>query len=275
MRLKESELSAALSPDDGVVVLSKQDYEDAISLIGRSFAGTASTAPELVNDWMLGPHLQQRDDPVRNETETFFMALACDIDFPTCTLLGVRAANGRLIAVLAVRRVSQRVRESGCLDLMKMTLSVIRRGQPSVFKDKAYKHVRGGLEKRGTAADRLMKTMHNATVRGPHLHLNLLATEPLEQGRGHGSKLLRAFSRLCDSTGLPAYLDCGGDANKAIYGKYGFQLIQTYTLSCASDPDATQWPPYDQYHAMLRPAKAGAALPKPAHKSAAVHPAMD
>lgn len=61
---------------------------------------------------------------------------------------------------------------------------------------------------------------------GPHWHLVLLATDPMEQGRGHAWRLVRPMLDEADRTGLPAYLETHNPANVGVYERYGFTLVE-------------------------------------------------
>ena len=79
------------------------------------------------------------------------------------------------------------------------------------------------------------------------------ATDPPHQGQGRMGGLLRAVCRVADAARLPAYLETGGERNRAVYERFGFVCVGTYTLRVdKGDPDA-EWAPYEQFFAMLRP----------------------
>ncbi len=64
----------------------------------------------------------------------------------------------------------------------------------------------------------------------PHLYLSVLGTEPSHQGEGIGSALLAPGLALCDTEGLPAYLESSKEANVAFYARFGFQVTQEVRL---------------------------------------------
>jgi ribosomal protein S18 acetylase RimI-like enzyme len=59
----------------------------------------------------------------------------------------------------------------------------------------------------------------------PHWYLPLIGVEPREQGRGHGSALLRDGLARCDRDGLPAYLEASSARNRELYGRHGFETV--------------------------------------------------
>jgi ribosomal protein S18 acetylase RimI-like enzyme len=58
-----------------------------------------------------------------------------------------------------------------------------------------------------------------------HAYLWLLGVSPALQGRGIGSRLLRAANERLDAEGLPAYLETGTTRNVALYRRHGFEVI--------------------------------------------------
>lgn len=59
----------------------------------------------------------------------------------------------------------------------------------------------------------------------PHVHLGPVAVDRPLQGRGIGSALLAACTRLCDETGAAGYLETDKAANVAFYERHGFEVV--------------------------------------------------
>ena len=58
----------------------------------------------------------------------------------------------------------------------------------------------------------------------PHLYLSVLGTDPPRQGEGIGGALLAPGLALCDTEGLPAYLESSKERNLAYYARFGFRV---------------------------------------------------
>jgi len=58
----------------------------------------------------------------------------------------------------------------------------------------------------------------------PHWYLPLIGVIPTMQRRGHGSALMRQALRLCDQTGMPAYLEATARRSVPFYKSFGFQV---------------------------------------------------
>ncbi len=72
-----------------------------------------------------------------------------------------------------------------------------------------------------------MGALHARVMATPHWHLALLGVDPVHQGHGYGSALLR--SRLAQSrlAGVPCYLETGSTRNVTLYQRHGFEVIAT------------------------------------------------
>jgi GNAT superfamily N-acetyltransferase len=77
-----------------------------------------------------------------------------------------------------------------------------------------------------------------------HWYLPFIGVDPVAQGAGLGSSLLRFALALCDRDGLPAYLEASTARSRALYARHGFEEIGD--IQVGSSPRV--W-------AMLRPAR--------------------
>lgn len=58
----------------------------------------------------------------------------------------------------------------------------------------------------------------------PHWYLSVIGTDPVAQGRGLGSALLRSRLSRCDDQRFPAYLESSKERNIPYYEKFGFKV---------------------------------------------------
>ncbi|MGN6556555.1 MAG: GNAT family N-acetyltransferase [Solirubrobacterales bacterium] len=76
-----------------------------------------------------------------------------------------------------------------------------------------------------------MLGMENAHPRTPkHFYLATLGVSPERQGEGVGSRLLAPVLEICDSDGIPAYLESSKYSNIAFYARHGFRVIDEHRL---------------------------------------------
>jgi ribosomal protein S18 acetylase RimI-like enzyme len=60
--------------------------------------------------------------------------------------------------------------------------------------------------------------------RTEHFYLATLGVAPDRQGEGLGSSLLGPVLEICDSDGIPAYLESSKHSNIAFYARHGFRV---------------------------------------------------
>lgn len=63
-----------------------------------------------------------------------------------------------------------------------------------------------------------------AHPRTKHFYLSTLGVAPDRQGEGLGSRLLAPVLQICDSDGIPAYLESSKHSNIAFYARHGFRV---------------------------------------------------
>ncbi|MET8626289.1 GNAT family N-acetyltransferase [Kitasatospora sp. NPDC004669] len=64
----------------------------------------------------------------------------------------------------------------------------------------------------------------------PHWYLAVLGADPVAQGRGQGAALLRSGLARADADGLPVYLESSKEVNLAVYGHFGFEVLEEVRL---------------------------------------------
>ncbi len=82
----------------------------------------------------------------------------------------------------------------------------------------------------GKIATRMGKFRGEWAKRDPdevHFHLDPLTVRPDSQGQGIGSRLLARFCEVTDGRGIGAYLETDQDANVRLYGRFGFEVVDT------------------------------------------------
>jgi len=82
-----------------------------------------------------------------------------------------------------------------------------------------------------TAVAEQMTQLHPA---GELWYLPMIGVDPVAQGRGLGSALLRHGLAACDRDGLPAYLEATNPRNRALYERHGFRVVEV--IQAGSSP---------------------------------------
>lgn len=112
----------------------------------------------------------------------------------------------------------------------------------SVFQDlkisRAFAHPRHW--KRAAMVSRGLLGLEREHPPAPaHFYLASLGVEPEHQGEGLGSRLLQPILEICDSDGIPAYLESSKESNIDFYARHGFRVSGEYRLSRRGP---TMWP---------------------------------
>ena len=88
---------------------------------------------------------------------------------------------------------------------------------------------------------RVLSTVERQHPRAPHWYLAVLGTEPIHQGKGIGSALLRPVLERCDRDGTPAYLESSKKSNIAFYRRHGFEVTGEIPLPGGGPPVWPMW----------------------------------
>lgn len=75
----------------------------------------------------------------------------------------------------------------------------------------------------------------------PHYYLFTVGVVPEDQGRGYGRALLAPLLDLCESQGMPGYLETAKESNIAIYERYGFRVLTRFNLPFGGPTVWTMW----------------------------------
>jgi GNAT superfamily N-acetyltransferase len=69
----------------------------------------------------------------------------------------------------------------------------------------------------------LGEAMAAAHPHDPHWYLNVIATLPASRGGGLGAAALAPVLAVCDTEGMPAYLESSNPRNMTLYRRHGFE----------------------------------------------------
>jgi len=72
--------------------------------------------------------------------------------------------------------------------------------------------------------------LHNRHAHCPHWHLFLIGVDPVFQGRGYASALIKPIISQLDRERLPCYLETQDEENIPIYQHYGFKVVEVGTV---------------------------------------------
>jgi GNAT superfamily N-acetyltransferase len=78
---------------------------------------------------------------------------------------------------------------------------------------------------RQTDMTRVFEQMDKFHPEEPCWYLPLIGVDPIFQGRGYGSALLRYALEHVDRSGVPAYLEASNPRNISLYERHGFEVL--------------------------------------------------
>lgn len=80
-------------------------------------------------------------------------------------------------------------------------------------------------EEKQAVLGQVVEEMARFHIHEPHWYLAVIGVDPIHQGRGFGSALLKHGLQECDAQGLPAYLESSNPKNVPLYERHGFEVI--------------------------------------------------
>jgi GNAT superfamily N-acetyltransferase len=69
-----------------------------------------------------------------------------------------------------------------------------------------------------------MDVIEKVHPKKPHWYLQVIGTDPVKQGKGFGSLIMRHQLAVADQQGVPAYLESSKESNIPIYKSFGFEV---------------------------------------------------
>ena len=100
----------------------------------------------------------------------------------------------------------------------KEIIRKLRKVKRKMFSDRRFsKKYRITLE--------ICNSLHNEHANFPHWNLTMLTVDPLRQGEGYASILIRSKLREIDKQNLPCYLQTQNENNMSLFEHFGFKLV--------------------------------------------------
>ena len=76
------------------------------------------------------------------------------------------------------------------------------------------------------AVEHYISEIHYRNVDFPHWHLSPVAVDPVHQGKGYASKLIRAMLERFDNENIACFLETQVKKNVEIYKRYDFKVVE-------------------------------------------------
>ncbi|MHA2283598.1 MAG: GNAT family N-acetyltransferase [Promethearchaeota archaeon] len=88
--------------------------------------------------------------------------------------------------------------------------------------------LRWGLDfwRRSENLEKWKNRCHKTYANFPHLYLFYIGVDPVYQGKGHASKLMRNKFAEISEKNVPCYLETDKEQNVSIYQHFGFEIVE-------------------------------------------------
>lgn len=92
-------------------------------------------------------------------------------------------------------------------------------------------------ERRKDCVNAHKRPLRDACAPGAHWYVHIMAVDPAAQGQGLSGRTLGAVATLAAAAGVPTYLECVGERNRAVYERFGYEVAggRGYELNCAGE----------------------------------------
>lgn len=89
---------------------------------------------------------------------------------------------------------------------------------PMIFGIKSTKKI--------TFVQAVKDSIRNILMKGSYWYLELIAVDPIHQGKGFGSMLLKPMIKLIDEKNLPIWLDTNVKKNLSLFNHFDFSILE-------------------------------------------------
>lgn len=100
----------------------------------------------------------------------------------------------------------------------KEIIRKFRKVKREMFSDRLF------TEKFGIISE-IFNSLHNKHAKFPHWYLTLIAVDPLHQGKGYASMLIKPKLREIDKQNLLCFLETQNENNMSLYEQFEFELV--------------------------------------------------
>jgi len=241
---------------NGVIQVKRGDRSkrgEALACAAQSFAGTAHSAPEGTLDWICGPKLKnQWDDPRRLKLTSWVLKMVDKLvhDIQGGFALAALRENGEVGAVIFVTQKLAGAQGSTFAINCRLLGSILC-GSVGLPPFKELGDAKAGIKARFKELFKI-EELQKKHVPFPHVYVNVMAVHPDAQGQGFCSLMMRRVNEYADSLNLPLWLETSGTRNVEIYKKFGYEVVEQFTIETENDPDNSE--PHTDEFGMFRPA---------------------
>jgi len=100
----------------------------------------------------------------------------------------------------------------------KEIIRKLRKVKRKMFSDRLF-------SEKYVITSKIYNSLHNEHANFPHWGFTLLTVDPLHQGKGYASMLIKPKLMEIDKQNLPCYLNTQNENNLSLYEHFGFELV--------------------------------------------------
>jgi len=101
----------------------------------------------------------------------------------------------------------------------KEIIRKLRRVKRKMFSDRVF-------TEKYSINNEICNSLHNEHANFPHWNFSMLTVDPLYQGKGYASMLIKPKLREIDKQNLPCYLNTHKENNISFHEHFGFKLVE-------------------------------------------------
>lgn len=226
--------ASVLNSDSPIDMVAQSDAtEDVVSLFSTAFTGSATSPSEPVMSWGMHPYLLKDNNRGGQEWNDAFRFLMQGFasEMEGGTFMGVPNKDkagfeaGVFIKAFDPTKKNDLVEEvkGGMVLISNFVKHAATGNLPPAFRD--LNNVRGFLHTFGKLMGETKAWHKEYGPSGKHIYVSAVGVDPESQGKGLGKRIMQQIIDLSDATGMPAYLECAGVQNRAVYEKCGYKVI--------------------------------------------------
>lgn len=215
----------------------KDERDEAIDCLTRSFAGTTKTSPEGIADWVYCARTENVHEPLKEpptpERLAFFRFISTWVLYYSLPRDGVfclvSKETHKMVAVTCTVAPTQtRPYEMGYAEFWGLAMKTGDVPSDPAFPGtarrlEAYEEFTASLQKRLYPPDDRQTKMGagGRSSKTPSLYVWMFGADPECQGTGCGSALIRFVGTVADADGVECYLETDGARNEGFYTQKG------------------------------------------------------
>lgn len=228
-------------------------FNEARGVMGTAYAGdNGNHGGNALTRWMMAPLNLSEEDVLD--------VCKCSLGFPIhdaiahgAVLFGIRDEETQDIQSCLVFReynpalAGTKGRLRRFMDLLSHTCAYVKMkndssGLPLLYTDRRKRRSLGDYVARSEHLEEKLTEWHRRY--GPsetHWYLSDVGVVPALQGKGYGTEMMMALSKLADRYAMPIYMEAFDEETSEFFSKFGFEKVGTEEVRANEQGSAPMW----------------------------------